>query len=285
MPQVSSHQLQKIYIECCEAELSALKPGNVHIYAAGHGMTVEHFRHAAQISAPFLAKPNQPVGARIEAAVTACVAELKLNVNLGIILLAAPMLAARETMGSGDGLPQFREALGNILENLTLEDAKATCRAIALANPAGLGLEKEQDVRQIPTKSLFHVMNLAANRDRIAYQYSHNFNDVLSLGFNRIRHSLDIGLTYEMAITACYLEFFSVYPDSHIARKYGVDKSVQIRDAAQSLISMIGLGNGLQKQHKALLDWDEKLKIQGINPGTSADLTVASLLASKLTCA
>jgi len=31
-----------------------------------------------------------------------------------------------------------------------------------------------------------------------------------------------------------------------------------------------------------LLEWDAELKCQGINPGTSADLTVATLFADKL---
>ena len=43
MPKVehlSSH-LARIYQAACLAEVEALKPGNVHIFADGHGMTVQ----------------------------------------------------------------------------------------------------------------------------------------------------------------------------------------------------------------------------------------------------
>ena len=139
MSQLTPKEIEKIYIDCCDAELTALKPGNVHNYSAGHGMTAEDFRKAARLSAPYLVTPNIPVGKRIESAVSATMSQLKINVNLGIILLAAPLIAAREKMVLSNGISNFRHSLGDVLENLTIQDAVSAFRAIALANPADWG--------------------------------------------------------------------------------------------------------------------------------------------------
>lgn len=245
-------------------------------------MTVEHFRMAARLSAPFLAAANIPVGQRIEAAVNATLHELKMNVNLGIILLAAPLIAARQVMVLSHGVDNFQHSLNDILENLTQEDAACVYRAIAAANPAGLGNLQRNDVREPPKLTLLQAMQISATRDRIAWQYSHGFVDILTMGVVRINHSFSLGLPLELVMTSCYLEFFSNFPDSHIERKYGTAKAIQIRDAAQKLVSMTGLGNGLLAHRQTLLNWDANLKSESINPGTTADLTVASLLASKL---
>ena len=125
-------------------------------------------------------------------------------------------------------------------------------------------------------------MKYSGAKDRIAFQYSHNYSDIFTIGTKRLETAINIKLSPELVITSCYLEFFSTLPDSHISRKYGEAKAIQMRDAAQTLVSMTGLGSGLNTQHDTLLEWDARLKTEGINPGTSADLTVASLLAHKL---
>ena len=37
-----------LFVAACEAELQALKPGNVHVFADGHGMTVEVIHKVAE---------------------------------------------------------------------------------------------------------------------------------------------------------------------------------------------------------------------------------------------
>ena len=45
---LSPKAVQQAYVEACEAELQAFKPGNVSIHAEGHDMTVEDFRRSHQ---------------------------------------------------------------------------------------------------------------------------------------------------------------------------------------------------------------------------------------------
>ena len=94
MPGLSAAQISDLFLAACRAELDALKPGNVHVHAAGHGMQVAQFEASAAASAPFIAAAGVGVGARILGAVEASFAAAGCNTNLGILLLCAPLAAA-----------------------------------------------------------------------------------------------------------------------------------------------------------------------------------------------
>ena len=80
------------------------------------------------------------------------------------------------------------------------------------------------------------------------------------------------------AATAVHLHYLSHFPDSHIVRKYGetIAKLVQ-NEAAEHEAEFINTYNPKTYQN-TLLTFDAALKKRGLNPGTSADLTVATLL-------
>jgi len=267
--------LQRAFLWACDTELQALKPGNVHIHADGHGMTVRDFRLSAGSAAGPLCATGQSVGARIRSAVEASWAAVPLNTNLGIVLLAAPVLAAAER--NEGSLP---DRLGAVLDRLTVSDAVDAFAAIRRANPAGLGRVATQDVGTVPTVSLLEAMRLAADRDLIARQYSTGFADVFETGVTRIGQARQAGHDPPWIATLVFLDFLCRFPDSHIMRKFGIAMAEQVRtDAAQLRNS---LPNDPVAAVLALSAFDRALKERGLNPGTSADLTVASLLASEL---
>jgi triphosphoribosyl-dephospho-CoA synthase len=74
------------------------------------------------------------------------------------------------------------------------------------------------------------------------------------------------------------MDFLAAFPDSHVARKFGAAAAERVRAEAVALVAA-----GLQGDTAALLAFDRRLKHAGINPGTTADLTVASLLAQACT--
>lgn len=252
----------------CRAELRALKPGNVHVFAAGHGMEVAHFERAAEAAAPAIAAQGPGVGARIEAAVTASLEAAGCNTNLGIVLLCAPLAAAAETPGDD----AFAVRLAAVLDRLDRADAEAAFRAIAAASPGGLGTVETADVRAPPTLTLGAAMALAAGRDSIARQYATVFADVLALGVPLLR-----GDPLERSrVEDAYLAFLCALPDSHIARKFGPLAADRVQAEAQAeRAALAGLSGAAR--HGALLSFDTGLKARGLNPGTSADLTVASI--------
>ena len=266
----------KKYREACMAELGALKPGNVHIFADGHGMVVEDFLKSADASMVPISKPDFCVGERIFQSVSATWDAVSCNTNLGIVLLAAPLI---QTVFLHHELSQ--SALKQTLQQLTIEDAKFAFQAIQLASPAGLGEVAEHDVQNNPQVTLLKAMQAAANRDLIAQQYANGFADVFA-GVERYLEYLAKWERPAWALTAVYLGFLATFEDSHIARKYGQDKAKDIQQQAQQHYAAYTKLENPKLYQASLLSWDQTLKKQGINPGTSADLAVATILANSL---
>ncbi len=91
--------IEAAFREACAAELAALKPGNVHRHAAGHGMTMDDFVRSADAAARPLCRTGATLGERILDAVAATRAAVGQNTNLGIVLLCAPLAMAAERGG------------------------------------------------------------------------------------------------------------------------------------------------------------------------------------------
>ncbi len=152
-------EIEAAFLAACHAEVNALKPGNVHIHSAGHGMEVATFERAAKAAAPFIANPALSVGQRILKATEASVSATGLNANLGIVLLCAPLAKAASAVTFDMGL---RRRLALILSMLDADDADAAFAAIRLANPAGLGTADQGDVSGNPDRlTLTQAMYLA----------------------------------------------------------------------------------------------------------------------------
>jgi triphosphoribosyl-dephospho-CoA synthase len=263
----------------CLAELDAPKPGNVHVFAAGHRMTAEDFVRSAEAAAPRLSAPGASVGARISGAVQATLAAAGANTNLGIILLCAPLAAAAENGRTGSAL---REAVGNVLQATDVDDAELVFRAIVWAAPAGLGRSARHDVFAPATVSLRLAMAEAADRDCVARQYATDFADVFDLGLPLLEAELERLDEPRWATLAVYLAFLAAFPDSHIVRKLDVKAACAVRRKAAAFLSELQSAEHPSQLVPALLAWDSSLKAAGINPGTSADLTVATLFAYRL---
>jgi triphosphoribosyl-dephospho-CoA synthase len=261
----------------CLAELDAPKPGNVHVFAAGHRMTTSAFVRSAEATAAPLSAPGSRVGARILGAVDATLAAVGTNTNLGIVLLCAPLAA------TADIRPQdLRTALAQVLDALDTQDAGLAFRAIAHAAPAGLGRAERYDVHEQATVTLKEAMAEASDRDRIAHQYAHGFEDVFALGEPVLDSALVRFAQPSWATAAVYLAFLSAFPDSHIARKHGLATAEDIRRAAVPFHHRLQSSDDPDALLADLLGFDASLKERGINPGTSADLTVATLFARGL---
>jgi triphosphoribosyl-dephospho-CoA synthase len=261
----------------CRDELEAPKPGNVHVFASGHAMTVEDFRLGARRAAPFIACRGARIGARIWGAVEASLEATRQNINLGIILLCAPLAAAAEKRD-----PNLRAAVRDVLAQLDREDARLAFEAIVRASPGGLGDAPRHDVRSPAQVSLLEAMAEASSRDRIARQYDTSFADIFEVGLPSLRRSLEHGGDTELATLSVYLAFLASFPDTHVARKQGVSAARRVMRTAGPLLERVQAGAGLAELRPELIAWDAVLKRAGTNPGTSADLTVATLFAAKL---
>jgi len=274
-----SDQIANALRWACELELRAPKPGNVSMAAPGHGMTASDFlASAAAVAAP-LARAGASVGERILAAVESTRSVVPCNTNLGIILLAAPL--AHGALAA-DSARELRPAVERTLSELTIADAELAYRAIRLANPGGLGSAAHHDVSEAPKVTLLAAMREAWQRDSIARQYATGYWDVFEHGAPLYRARVKRWGSAEWAAVAVYLDFLVRFPDSHIARKSGLPAAEQISREAKPFANALQQTDNPEQMAGQMLEWDSRLKQQGHNPGTSADLTVASLLATRL---
>jgi triphosphoribosyl-dephospho-CoA synthase len=265
------------FVAACRDEIEAPKPGNVHIYSGGHGMTADDFLRSAKAAAPCLSRPFAPVGERILSAIEATWTAVGMNTNLGIVLLCAPLAAAAD-LGS-----DIRAAVPKVLAGLTRADACSAFKAIVRASPAGLGQSSRHDVHGPAEATLLEAMREAAGRDRIAYQYSSGFADIFSTGLTALDAARKAGWPAPWPAVSVYLSFLAGFPDSHILRKYGVEEAAFVQDEALKMRKNFVESSNPANALPDLLDFDRRLKARGLNPGTTADLTVASLFADRLT--
>jgi triphosphoribosyl-dephospho-CoA synthase len=248
----------------CIWEASARKAGNVHRFAEFDDLHYLDFLASAAAIGPVLEKAwHRPVGEIVLDAVKATRQVVRTNSNLGIILLLTPLAAVVP------GRP-LRSELPRILGELTVVDAVLVYEAIRTVQPGGMGRVKDQDVTEIPTVTLRQAMALAEDRDRIARQYTHDFDDVFDIGVSTLQRELTTGQPLEAAIRKTHLSFMAAFPDSLIERKFGRDVAAEVKNRAAAVLA-----------DPAGFDaFDAWLRIQRYNPGTSADLVAASLFAA-----
>ncbi|HEY6133629.1 MAG TPA: triphosphoribosyl-dephospho-CoA synthase [Rubrivivax sp.] len=279
---------REAFLRACTLDVVVRKPGNVSLDAPGHGMHAAQFIASAEVAADALCQPGATVGRRIEAAVVATRATVGCNTNLGILLLCAPIACAAEAEHA-----ELRPALEAVLARLTRDDAAAAFRAIALAQPAGLGTAPSQDVHDAPSVDLRAAMALAAERDRIARQYRDGFAELFDLAQPTLPSGFSLPSSVSLssgerpdaatvaAVQALYLLFLSTRPDSHIVRKHGEAVAQNVMSAAQRWRER-GADAPALDADPAFAAWDAALKASGVNPGTTADLTVATLMLAGL---
>lgn len=293
------------FLWACGLDVAVRKPGNVSAASSGHAMEAAQFLASARAAADPLFARGRPVGERIEAAVAATRAAVGCNTNLGILLLCAPLAAALERLavdgdiagevhgrGCGDSAVSamgnhgtvgcdpaaLRLAVRGVLEALDVDDARAAYRAIALANPGGLGRVANQDVSMPPEVTLRAAMALAAARDRVARQYADGYAEIFDEGLATLcapRGRL------AAAVQMLFLGFLAGRPDSHIVRKLGSEVAQTVTAQAADWYARLQ-ADPTAGETVAFAHWDESLKHAGINPGTSADLTVCTLLTAAL---
>ncbi len=267
---------QRQFLAACELDVAALKPGNVRIGAPAHGMSAEDFLRSARACAAALDERAAPVGRRVLEAIVRTQRVVQCNTNLGIVLLAAPLFGAAEAGGD------LRAAVARQLERLDRRDAVLAYEAIRRARPGGMGVSARHDLSAEPQVTLLQAMSEAQDRDSIARQYAQGFRDIFEIGLPHWNDALARFASESCAATSVYLVYLSNWRDSLIERKFGTATAQAVSERARALHSQLSSYSRFDEVAPQLLAWDERLRQEGLNPGTSADLTVATVFAAKL---
>ncbi len=141
---------------------------------------------------------------------------------------------------------------------------------------------RSHDVGGEPDVTLIEAMQAAEGRDRIAWNYTHDFADIFDLGMPRLKQAMADSSSRPSATTSVYLGFLASIPDTLIARKFGMAQALEVQQEAKAVAARFDDRADDEVRNRDLMAFDRSLKARGLNPGTSADLTVATLFAASL---
>ncbi|MGY8766932.1 MAG: triphosphoribosyl-dephospho-CoA synthase [Pirellulales bacterium] len=255
----------------CMLEVSAPKPGNVHRGADFENLTFQDFLTSAIAIGPAMeAASKTTLGDTILRAVTETQALVQTNTNLGIILLLAPLCSVPEDQELSFGIKQ-------VLEQLTADDTAKVYQAIRLAQPGAMGKSEAMDLAESPPEDLLAAMNLSADHDLVAKQYTNQFETVLSEASNWLTEKHLGSLTLSQRIIHTHVRLMSGYPDSLIARKCGADLANKSAAMASRVIESGEPFSEPYLLELSSLDFWLRSDNNQRNPGTTADIVTASL--------
>ena len=215
------------------------------------------------------------------------------NVNLGVVLLFAPIAAAAgATLHESASIDAMglRENLKKVVRAAVPDDAVDIYKAINIAmSPETLGNVGELDVTDEGSRerikderiSPLEVFENCAERDSICSEWVTGFQITFEVGVPKLKSYLDKG-TVNGAIINTFMHLLSRYPDSLITRKSGAAHAEEVSKQAKEILEAGGAST-VQGQ-KLLWALDEELHGAkgGLNPGTTADLTAAAIFVSLL---
>lgn len=259
----------------CILEASAWKPGNVSRMHDFADCRFEDFLvSAVAVGSAFREAVRSPVGKTILDAVKATRELVGTNTNLGMVIALAP-LAKAAGMGHPDGL---RAALAEVLDGLTVEDARMAYEAIRMAAPAGLGKVEQADVcdREADV-TLRRAMELARNRDNLASEYITVFELTFEVGYAALLRLWELGNRFSECILHAFLTVLARVPDSLIARKNGPADAERVSMLARSVLKDGGAFSNSGRKMLEKFDAELRDERHRLNPGTTADLTAAAI--------
>ena len=171
---------------------------------------------------------------------------IETNTNLGIMMMCIPIAAAAAI---SNGFDEIQENVGRLMDATTVDDAVNLYDAINVVDAGGMGDQEEFDVMSEKAKD-----ELCANNQTM-YDVLH-----ISAGWDRLANDL------------------SEIPDTLISRKYGDEVAESVSLKAKGILEFKDDDSFVEK----LLEFDDYLYDNGYNPGTTADLTAASIFLSYL---
>ena len=154
------------------------------------------------------------------------------NVNLGVVLLFAPIAAAAGSTLKRHGeldVADLRGKLELVTRSTSPEDAALVYEAIRTAmTPRVLGEVDELDVYDPESTSelvekgltLLDVFGLCSERDHVCSEWTSGFNVTFEEGYPYLKAALESG-DVNTAVVDTFLHILSSNPDSLIARKSG----------------------------------------------------------------
>jgi triphosphoribosyl-dephospho-CoA synthase len=274
----SLDDLKSAYLFSCKKDIELIKPGNVNLLSSHKDTKAQDYLDSAILSSKELFNQNYSLGKRILESVNVTRSKVNVNTNLGIILLCAPVIQSYIDFNNLD----LREGIKKTLSITSIKDTHDLCAAINISSPGGLGDSDMYDTASYPNASIKQIMNYSQEYDRISYQYSHNFSDIFDFIIPKLEFLNQRYESLDISLSLLFIEILAKIPDSHISRKFGDKIAKKTSNNARDLLKILDREHDPDYLAKALNNLDYEYKKKGINPGTTADLLVASLMIYKI---
>lgn len=274
------------------------KPGNVHRTQDFDDMVFEDFLVSGVVIGDLMKKAAEMgnryrkndslheirLGEIIKEAVLETDKWIGNNTNLGIILLLTPLSVSA---GMSSNLNDLRNNVGRIMEATTSQDAINLYDAINIADAGGMGEKEELDVADAEARekiikeniNMYKVLQMSSKWDLLSYELTNRMPITFGIGFPTFRATkMEYGIN--KATVQTFLTILSKKPDTLISRKYGDDMAKLVSADADSILQSGGI---LNPQGELLLrEFDKQLLRNKLNPGTTADITAASIMVAYL---
>ena len=274
----SLDDLKSAYLFSCKKDIELIKPGNVNLLSSHKDTKAQDYLDSAILSSEELFNQNYSLGKRILESVNVTRSQVNVNTNLGIILLCAPVIQSYIDFNNLD----LREGIKKTLSTTSIKDTHDLCAAINISSPGGLGDSDMYDTASYPNASIKQIMDYSQEYDRISYQYSHNFSDIFDFIIPKLEFLNQRYESLDISLSLLFIEILAKIPDSHISRKFGDKIAKKTSNNAHDLLKILDREHDPDYLAKALNNLDYEYKKKGINPGTTADLLVASLMIYKI---
>lgn len=265
------------------------KPGNVHRTRDYDDMLFEDFIISGIVIGDAIREActdvdveNPKLGKYILQAVAETDRWINNNTNLGIVMMITPIAVAAAISDSFDDI---RENVKIVMGNTSVDDACDLYDAINIADAGGMGNQDEYDVASDSAKqelrdnnqTMYDVLKISAPWDMLAREMTSDMPAVFEIGYPTY-HELKQEKTQNEACILTFLTILSQVPDTLISRKYGSDEALKVSMMVRDLLNLKDEPDFAER----LKEFDDFLFNNKLNPGTTADLTAASIFVSYL---
>ena len=265
------------------------KPGNVHRTRDYDDMVFEDFVISGIVIGDTIREAcsdvdveNPKLGKYILEAVAETDKWIKNNTNLGIVMMTMPIAMAAAI---SDDFDEIRPNVVKLMANTSVDDACDLYDAINIADAGGMGDQDEYDVASDNAKqelrennqTMYNVLKISAPWDMLAREMTSDMPAVFEIGYP-VYHELKDEKSMNDACLLTFLTILSQVPDTLISRKYGSDEALKISMMTRDLLNLKDESDFTQK----VKEFDDYLYENHYNPGTTADLTAASIFVSYL---
>ena len=211
---------------------------------------------------------------------------IETNTNLGIMMMCIPIAASAAI---SNGFDEIQENVGRLMDATTVEDAVNLYDAINVADAGGMGDQEEFDVMSEKAKdelrannqTMYDVLKISAGWDRLANELTSKMPVCFEIGyptFSDFWKTCDDVDVINKASVLTFMTILSQVPDTLISRKYGNEIAEAVSRKAEGILKFKDDDSFVEK----LLEFDDYLYENKYNPGTTADLTAASIFLSYL---